>query len=50
MTKLLRMFLAPICLIGGLATVAYAAVTPGAMAPDFTLTATDGKSVNLLVD
>lgn len=47
MRKLFRIFLAPVCLTAVLAAVAYAAVTPGATAPDFTLTAIDGNPVSL---
>jgi peroxiredoxin len=47
MRQLFRIFFAPICLTAGLAAMTHAAVTPGATAPDFTLTAVDGKPVSL---
>ena len=47
MRKLFGILLASICLTAGPTAVAYAAVTPGATAPDFTLTAIDGKTVTL---
>lgn len=47
MRKLFGILLASICLTAGLAAVAYAAVTPGATAPEFTLTAIDGRPVTL---
>ena len=47
MRQLFRIFLAPVCLTASLAAMTHAAVTPGATAPDFTLTAVDGKPVSL---
>lgn len=47
MNKLFGVFLAACCLSAALVTPAYTAVTPGATAPDFTLTAIDGKPVTL---
>lgn len=47
MRKLFGLFFAACCMSTALLSPAYAAVTPGAAAPDFTLTAIDGKPVTL---